>query len=147
MTTVGLPPTVLYSMYWKLIIVWSVVDVSATLSSVDLPEAVDVSIQASMFSNLTGSRSHNKGYQWCLICWFLLYLFSKVQSRDGRLLLSQIVGMVTILAQYFYNFRVFTFCLCLFCPGFNRWIWNMYQKVIFKFMNLDKDTLTLYYGV
>lgn len=48
----------------------------------------------------TGTRSYDQRYQWCFICWFLLYLLSKIKSRNGRLLLSQIIGMV---------------CLFLFC--------------------------------
>lgn len=43
----------------------------------------------------SGTWSHDQRYKWRVVCWLLLHLLSEIKSRNGRLLLSQIIWMVS----------------------------------------------------
>ena len=71
----------------------------------------------------SSTRPHNKRHQWRIFCWFLLYLFSKVNRIHRRLLLSSQLGMVcsTINSYRMYN-NVLT-CRSLILPNYiDRWL-------------------------
>lgn len=48
-----------------------------------------------MEGTFSSARSHDPRYQRCFLRWILLHLFPKIKGANGRILLSQIVGMVS----------------------------------------------------
>ena len=61
---------------------------------------------------LSGSRSHHQRYNWSIICWILLHMFSEISRNHWGILLSSQFRMVKPLNLYNYTWQVDITTVC-----------------------------------